>query len=180
VLETGLDDDGDDRLDDAEVDSTQVLCNGSGLAVRSTPLPMGSSECPIGGVLVEMGIDRNGNARLDAAEVQSAEPICGASAVLLETRQLTADDGCHNGGIRVSSGHDDGEPGGVAGDGQLQPEEVEDNEDLCQDDVLVSGGSGSCSFVSRRGGAGSAGSIVLALALLLLRRRRQRRTEASV
>jgi MYXO-CTERM domain-containing protein len=174
-VESGLDDDGDGVLADAEVDSSQVLCSGSGLAVRTTILTVGSMQCAAGGSLLETGIDTDGNGVLDDVEVQSTSPLCGAPSVLVETRQLTKHDGCENGGIRISSGHDDGQPEGTAGDGLLQPDEVETSQDLCQDDVLVSGGSGSCSAAPRssKGSTGSLGLTVLAFAFALYRRRRK-------
>jgi hypothetical protein len=111
--------------------------------------------------------------------VQHTNRVCEATLVLFETDAL-ADKGkqCPHGGLIVRMGHDDGVPSGVAADGKLQSEEVESEKVVClaPTDVLINGGSSSCSAMGTR----TQGTSWLAMALFALsavhfRRRRRAR-----
>jgi uncharacterized protein (TIGR03382 family) len=176
-IDQGIDLDGDGTLDDDEVTSTEALCNSSGLLVRTSSVAFGSVTCPGGGTRIEMGIDADGDGRLDDDEVQSSEEVCAPAQSLFETEAIPdGDAACPHGGVRVLMGYDDAEPSGVAGDGRLQSGEVETTRDVClaPTDVLLSGGSSSCSLRSGRQGPGPGWWMVgLLSGAALLRRRRQ-------
>ena len=86
---TGVDLDGNGVLDEVEVKSSQLLCNGasgkdgaagnSGSAVSSLvnidAEPQGAN-CPGGGTRVQSGLDTDGNRLLEPSEVTSSRYIC--------------------------------------------------------------------------------------------------------
>lgn len=177
LVQSGLDKNGSGALDDAEVTSEQVICNGTGLAVRTTTLEVGSAACPAGGTQIDVGIDLDGDNALSDAEVQHTNRLCEATLVLFETETL-ADKSkeCPHGGVLVKMGHDDGQPAGVAGDGTLQSSEVESTKAVClaPTDVLIKGGSSSCSAAGTRGqGPGWLFMALLTLGAVHLGRRRR-------
>jgi alpha-tubulin suppressor-like RCC1 family protein len=75
-IETGMDENGNGELDDAEVDSTltQYVCHGlegadgQDVLVKTTNEPAGEN-CTEGGTKVEIGIDENGDGNLDEEEI---------------------------------------------------------------------------------------------------------------
>lgn len=200
-FDVGIDADRDGTLDAEEVTASEVICNGAkgakgatgvkgangtdgtdgadgkGAAVRISGLPDDDERCPAGGSMVETGVDANGNGSLDDEEVQSSEVLCEPAGLLFDTATLAEDpDTCAHGGQRVRIGHDDGTPGGIAGDGELQDEEVESTRDVClaATDVLVSGGHSSCAVAPARRGSAFVlwCGLVLAFGTALRRRRR--------
>jgi MYXO-CTERM domain-containing protein len=177
-LESGVDTDGDHELDDDEVSSTALICNGTNLAVRTSVLHLGSKDCPAGGVAIESGVDTNGSGTLDASEASMRDVVCKPPQLLFETETIEDHDGgCAHGGLRVTSGYDDGKPSGVAGDGKLQPGEVALDDAIClaPTDVLVSGGSGSCTVTpGQRGSTATFGWMLLGLLGITVSRRRRR------
>ena len=76
-VDTGLDDDGDGRLDVGEVDGTEFVCNAvsASTLVRASRAAWGG-VCPRGGVIVETGMDEDGDGELDDAEVDEEQYIC--------------------------------------------------------------------------------------------------------
>jgi MYXO-CTERM domain-containing protein len=96
---------------------------------------------------------------------------------LFETETIAdADEDCPHGGLRVTSGHDDGQPDGTPGDGQLQDGEIELDRAVClaPTDVLVSGGNGDCSVTpGKRGSTGLLWSVLLGALGMIVRRRRR-------
>lgn len=176
-FESGLDADGDHQLDDREVSSSALVCNGTNLAIRTVELEVGSEECPAGGSVLETGIDTDGDSELGDSEVLKRQVLCQPPQLLFETTTIDAEDEtCPHGGLRVTSGHDDGQPEGTAGDGLLQAGEVELDKSIClaPTDVLVSGGSGSCTVTpGHRGSTGLLWSALLGLLGVSARRRRR-------
>jgi hypothetical protein len=84
---SGIDKNDNGKLDSAEVDQTQNVCNGlngatglkSLLAIE--PLAAGTA-CANGGVVIRSGIDQNGDEKLDSAEVDQIQNVCnGANGV---------------------------------------------------------------------------------------------------
>ena len=84
---SGIDKNDNGKLDSAEVDQTQNVCNGlngatglkSLLAIE--PLAEGTA-CTNGGVVIRSGIDQNGDEKLDSAEVDQIQNVCnGANGV---------------------------------------------------------------------------------------------------
>jgi hypothetical protein len=86
MLHTGIDEDKDGELDEDEITSTEVVCNGetggNGSLVVSTPLDAGDPNCPFGGVMVETGLDNGdgdgtaGDGVLQPGEVDATEFVC--------------------------------------------------------------------------------------------------------
>jgi MYXO-CTERM domain-containing protein len=181
-IATGTDDDADGELDDAEIENTTVACNASGVAIRTGALAVGSSQCPAGGVRIDTGLDADGDYELDASEVSHSSVVCQSAPLLFDTETLAAgDSSCAQGGVRIAAGADDGAPSGTAGDGVLQSGEIDSMHPICisgatADDVLVNGGSSSCSVqvVGQRPSALGASLMVLGAAWLRRRRARRR------
>ena len=87
-IQTGLDDDGDGELADAEVDHTSFVCDGApgptgpqGLSVLSNliPEPPGGN-CENGGVRLELGADDDRSGVLDPTEVDATEYVCNGAS----------------------------------------------------------------------------------------------------
>lgn len=114
---------------------TLVACGGSGATLVDLDVLAAGEDCANGGVLVSTGVDANGDGVLQDDEVATSEPVCdgaSASSALLTTTPLeVGDPTCADGGSKIEAGLDDGDPGGTANDGVLQPEEVDSTEFLC-------------------------------------------------
>jgi hypothetical protein len=94
-IESGLDANGNQSLDAAEVTAISYVCDGAagptgaqgdpgapgapGTLLVVTPEPAGAS-CASGGQRVDTGADTNGNRALDATEVTSTAYVCNGSA----------------------------------------------------------------------------------------------------
>src|SRR5690606_25724586 len=101
-FEVGGDLDEDGVLDMNEVESTQVVCNGTdgadgadgadGLTALATasPEPAGPN-CPNGGTKLEFGLDDDGDGVLDPAEVDSTSYVCNGIDGLSVVTSLTAE-----------------------------------------------------------------------------------------
>lgn len=174
--QSGADADRDGTLDDAEVLSSELICNGFGVAIRSRPLAAGA-ECAGGGVWLETGIDADGDAVLGDTEVWQRDAVCSATPHLLATERIPEGErGCEHGGLRVLSGRDDGRAGGNAGDGTLQPGEVEGDQAVC--DPSANGCSAASGPGARTASAGHWAALSLvALAMLTRSRQRPRRAQ---
>jgi MYXO-CTERM domain-containing protein len=135
-----------------------------------TTLPPGDT-CDYGGV------------RIDATE---PKVICNGApgeSFLVTTAGIEPGPACEGGGLLVATGADDGQGGGVAGDGTLQSGEVRDSHELCAtaSDVQESfGGGGGCSVVSSAPARTSWWWSVSLAALAVLRRRRGAQREPGV
>jgi hypothetical protein len=60
AIHIGLDENGNDKLDDAEIDSTEIVCNSElphAVLSRTTVVAVGSPDCRYGGQRIEAGID---------------------------------------------------------------------------------------------------------------------------
>ncbi len=146
ALQIGADGNGNGLLDSDEVEqTTNPICNpslGAPTVVRTVVLPVGDSDCPNGGAIIESGGDDNGNGALDDDEVDvRGTPICNPEIpddpmheVLVQNVPLPAgDDDCPNGGSRVEVGLDDGAGVATADDGILGADEVDSTTFLCND-----------------------------------------------
>lgn len=89
-VEIGLDDDDDDILDAAEIDQTQLICNGrTGATGDAGPAGLNSLvhvttagpdiTCANGGTRITAGVDDNANGSLDPAEVDHTQLICNGA-----------------------------------------------------------------------------------------------------
>ncbi len=71
----GVDDNGNNILDDEEIDSTEYICNSANQLVVIENLPAGS-PCLEGGVNINVGYDDNFNGVLEISEYDSSTTIC--------------------------------------------------------------------------------------------------------
>ena len=80
-IDSGLDANANGVLDDAEIASTDYLCNGLAgndgreALVAMNPEPAGVN-CPNGGLRIDSGIDVNGNGSLDPGEITQTGFVC--------------------------------------------------------------------------------------------------------
>ena len=120
-IEVGTDSNGNDTLDNDEIDSslTKYICNGVGgtAAVNTlirTKVEAAGSNCANGGIKIEIGPDNNGNDTLDDNEVNSnlTKYICDGAAgnspkkTLISTKTESAGSNCANGGTKIEVGTD--------------------------------------------------------------------------
>ena len=186
-IDVGLDDGegagslaGNGQLEAGEIDNTTYLCGdehqSTDSLVETSEEPPGGN-CAAGGQRIDMGLDDGGDPDgvagdgiLQEGEIDSTNFVC---ASLVDTTVLLAgDETCRNGGTRLNVGYDDGLPGGLAGDGVLQPEEIEVTYFICR--PSTSSGDTGC-----RVGAASPRSpawFLLVGGVLLLGRRRPARS----
>ena len=96
-VKLGVDDNGNSVLDDNEVDSTQVVCNGidgangsngSNSLLALTQLDSHVS-CPVAAVQIDAGIDSNSNGLLDAEEVTATSIVCSSDSGEVPVAQLS-------------------------------------------------------------------------------------------
>jgi len=86
-IDYGIDDNSNGRLDPAEVDGSEFVCNGEpgsdGVAGLSSLVSVSNEpagiNCLIGGVRIDAGIDDNGNGILDPSEVEGREYLCNGA-----------------------------------------------------------------------------------------------------
>ena len=141
-LNVGLDTNDNGILDPSEITSSGYICNGTnGLSslVSVVSEPSGTN-CTYGGYKLNVGLDTNYNGILDPSEITSSDYICnGANGTnstngfnsLVSIVSEPSGNNCRYGGLKVSSGLDDGNNGGIANDGILQPGEVTSTNYVC-------------------------------------------------
>lgn len=144
-VESGLDDDRDGVLDAGEVDATTYVCNGAtgpagadgfdGLIDTTTEPP--GANCASGGIKVESGTDNGdgggtaNNGILEAGEIDNTSYVCdGAVSLILDTPEA-AGVNCATGGTKVTTGLDNGDGGGTAGNEVLEAGEVDNTFYVC-------------------------------------------------
>ena len=122
------------------------------------------ATCPSGGIAVTSGTDQNGDGTLDADEITNTQDVCNGPqqpdpAVVLGTTILAeGSDACPLGGSLVSSGLDNGDGGGTAGNGALEAGEVDSTIAVCSGepvgdyDLSPPAGAPGVSVVSLNGG----------------------------
>jgi len=133
VVSSGLDDNGNGILDDAEIITRTTLCHDAPgqappmIVVRLVAEPAGP-HCALASTAVQSGPDRNANGRLDDDEVTHVDYVCGEP---LLTRLAPEPPGsrCVAGGLAFQIGRDRNH------DGQLEDDEVEQAEIECGDVV---------------------------------------------
>lgn len=155
IIQVGVDDGagggiaGDGILQPGEVDSTTPLCHGEGGATGSDGhkalvalTDASAHDCPAGGKVLHSGSDDGDGGGiaddgiLQPGEVDVTTPICngdsGASGYtsLVSVTNATAAQ-CPAGGKVIGVGIDNGDGGGVAGDGILQTGEVDSSTPVC-------------------------------------------------
>lgn len=152
-IDSGVDQDGNKMLDDAEIQSTSYACNGAngadGESVGGAPAGADGADghgalvavtatevdekCP-GGRRVDQGIDSNDDGKLDDDEVVSSFSVCGgvagedgatAVSMLLSVADEAAGANCATGGQKITAGPDKN------GDGIFDANEIEQTEYVC-------------------------------------------------
>lgn len=83
-VDSGIDENGNGVLDDSEIDTSEIVCNGedgvdSLVAISGEPAGV---NCPSGGVRIDSGPDTNDNGVLDAGEITQTEFVCNGSGVV--------------------------------------------------------------------------------------------------
>jgi hypothetical protein len=130
AVASGIDDDGDNVLDDAEIDQTTVLCHQAphAVLVRRDAEPAGE-HCALGGTAIRAGADENRDAVLADDEVDQTSYVCAAApdVVVVRSDAEPAGDHCAHGGTAVRSGFDDD------GDGALDDAEIDQVSYVCGD-----------------------------------------------
>ncbi len=94
--------------------STPAADGGNAVSVtaRTVTIPVGDTDCPFGGSLVETGVDENGNGLLDNNEVDNTEKVCngadGSNGLnsLVAINEEPAGANCSDGGIKIETGLD--------------------------------------------------------------------------
>ncbi|MFO0745886.1 MAG: S8 family serine peptidase [Myxococcota bacterium] len=105
-IDTGVDDDRDGTLDEAEIDHTAFACDGANgvdgangangatgptggtgadggdgaVALVTTTVIAPGAQCKAGGILIVSGVDQNGDGVLTAGETTGSTPVCNGSA----------------------------------------------------------------------------------------------------
>ncbi len=99
--------------------------------IVSLPEPVGAN-CSYGGSRLDVGKDTDFDGALDAGEIVSAAYIChpepaadGSWSLIRVVAVAVGDATCAEGGQRITSGLDNGDGGGIADDGVLQDDEVD-------------------------------------------------------
>lgn len=131
AVQSGLDQDGNGQLDDAEVSATDYVCATSvaNVLLRVRPVTPGA-RCTMGGQVSHAGHDANGNGLLEDEEIAQEVYACDEPApVLSRARSLPAFtapcDGDESGGVAVEAGLD------LDGDTALAMSEVEATQYVC-------------------------------------------------
>ena len=121
----GVDDNRNSVLDEEEIDSIEVICNGQdGISMVFNSRP--SNECLNGGSIIEVGLDTNRNDVLDPNEVINSFEICnGIDGLNSLIRTVDVGDGC----IQIYSGQDLNANGTLDENEQGNPVLICDGED---------------------------------------------------
>ena len=142
----------DGILQPGEVDSTTPVCNPAsgtnGHAALIAIVDTSAVDCPNGGRLVQSGSDDGdgggiaNDGVLQPGEVDATAPIChgtngtngtngesGESSLVAIANATTAQ--CPTGGKLIGVGLDNGDGGGIARDGVLQPGEIDSTTPIC-------------------------------------------------
>lgn len=154
LVESGRDENGNGRLDEAEVEHSYEVCDGvdgedgadGDDAVEALIETTSSEDCEAGGVEIAVGMDEDGDGELSDEEVSQTTEVCHGAAgedaddlvVAKETEAMGSN--CHYGGEHIEIGRD------TDGDGELSEGEVEESLYSCFDWMpkLSADGSNSC------------------------------------
>ncbi|WP_033076240.1 DUF7151 family protein [Thalassotalea sp. ND16A] len=138
-VHTGIDENGNGTLDQAEVDNTRTVCNGEdgqngqdGSASLLTIVDEPAGDiCLSGGININAGMDINADGNLDADEITKTATVCFAKdgedglTSLIATTEILAGEVCLTGGFKIETGID------LNNDGILDAAEVEKTESIC-------------------------------------------------
>jgi BclB C-terminal domain-containing protein len=189
-IDTGFDDNGNNVLDASEVDVSAYICNGAPgtSSIVSTQPEEPGDHCAEGGLLIRHGADDDADGILQTAEVDGSSYVChgdgatgadgedgatgqdgdnGPSGVGYNSLAVVVPEGgasCDFGGFALAVGVDDGGSGdtdAVAGDGTLDPDEIDHVELVCEaaGATGVTGATGVSGPTGVAGIAGETGTI---------------------
>ncbi len=149
VVSSGSDTNKDGKLDDDEiVGEPVVVCSGDTRADPDNPqlltrvdaLPLGSVQCPAGGVAIHTGLDDDGNALLSDPEIDQTQLVCEHPVLTRAVAIPVGSSECIYGGQRIEAGADDGGGGmGVANNAVLDDGEVDTSYISCNASPPVRG-----------------------------------------
>ncbi|WP_436516188.1 DUF7151 family protein [Ekhidna sp. To15] len=158
LIEIGADANGNNSLDNNEVQTSFFVCNGldgaDGSGAGSNGLTSlirvtESSSCSNGGITIELGLDTNDNLELDDDEVDASYDICngqngangsnGSNGLSTLSSVTTEPSGlnCENGGLKIELGLD------MNGNGVLDNDEVVSENYVCNGSDGTDGNDGS-------------------------------------
>lgn len=127
-IDIGADDNGNNILDPAEIETTSYTCNGADAVahlVDVTAEPAGAN-CATGGRRIDHGMDANGNNVLDPAEIAGTSYVCnGANGSIVDVSDEPAGANCEAGGSQIDYGIDDN------GNGVLEASEIDGTDYVC-------------------------------------------------
>lgn len=139
AVKTGIDQDRNGVLDDAEVTSTAFVCNAVAPLVQASREGPGG-HCAQGGLLVQTGIDADHDGALSVAEVASTTWVCDSVVASGMTLVATVDEpagaNCTYGGTAVHAGLD------LNNNSVLDPDEVTTTAYVCTGAPGSAGGPG--------------------------------------
>ncbi|RKH36315.1 DUF7151 family protein [Corallococcus sicarius] len=127
---SGLDEDRDGVLDDAEVSATEYVCADALPQVRTrTQVEPPGSHCVHGGQAVQSGLDSDGNGQLDDLEVSSTAYVCATTVphILVRVQPVAPGAQCPRGGQVTHAGYD------LNGNEHLEDEEVTRKVEVCNE-----------------------------------------------
>jgi len=145
-VSTGIDDNGDGKLDATEIDNTQSVCHGSNGNSGSSSLittneELAGANCTNGGLRIDIGMDSNSSGALDTFEITTTQYVCdgkdsgtsgsdGANglASLIDMTDEPAGDNCNHGGLLITTGID------TDSSGVLDQSEVTNSRYICNSD----------------------------------------------
>ncbi|UCS93229.1 hypothetical protein KZP23_21685 [Echinicola marina] len=110
-INSGIDTNGDNILDETEITSSALVCNGNdgkNSLSKVNIVPKGE-RCENGGLKFSSGIDSNNNGVLDEIEIESTSYTCNGldgNLSLINISDQSKGDKCENGGIKIESGID--------------------------------------------------------------------------
>jgi hypothetical protein len=129
-IEMGIDANQSGNLEQAEVQATQFICNGtngiSSHVVTSVVSP--GEECENGGIKISVGEDSDNNGILEESEVQSTQFICNGvvgTTTLVKTTSESVGANCSSGGQKIETGLDANK------NGTLDQSEVQGTQYVC-------------------------------------------------
>lgn len=109
-VDTGLDINSNQILDNNEIQNTKYICNGNNGSNSLTTLvtEVSGGNCGNGGLKINYGLDVNANGVLDTSEVTSTTYVCNGIDGNMSLVNITDEEGliCENGGIKIESGID--------------------------------------------------------------------------
>ena len=114
-------------------------------------------NCTVGGKKIDAGLDNGdgggiaGDGILQSGEIDSTEYVCNgvsATSSLIAVTDEAAGSNCTVGGKKIDIGLDNGDGGGIAGDGIFQSGEIDSTEYVCNGTDGSDGSSATNSLIS--------------------------------